>query len=295
MKSKTLYSRRQIIKASSIMAGLATMSPVYNLFASDKNKPNKYKIGACDWSIDQQSNIEAMAVAKKIGLDGVQVSLGTVENNMHLRERAIQQAYKAAAKKHSISIAGLAIGELNNVPYKTAPETEQWVSDSIEVAKIMGCKVVLLAFFEKGDLKGDPIGQREVIRRLKKAAPKAEQAGIVLGIESWLSAEEHLEIIHAIGSENVKVYYDVANSHKMGYDIYEEMALLGKKYICEIHTKENGFLLGKGHVDFVRVKNILNEIGYDGWVIIEGARAKDSDLLTDYKANRNYLNDLLNT
>lgn len=286
-------SRRYMLKTSAALAGLATLNPWWHLFAADTRKV--YKIGACDWSIDQHSQIEAMAVAKKIGLDGVQISLGKVENNMHLRRQEVQQAYKEAAKKHEVQVASLAIGELNNVPYKSAPETEEWVSDSIEVAQAMGCEVILLAFFSKGDLKGDEVGQKEVIRRLKKVAPKAEKAGVILGIESWLSADEHLKIIDAIGSKNVRIYYDVANAHKMGYDIYEEMARLGNEYICEVHAKENEYLLGKGEVDFVKVKNILDDIGYDGWIIIEGARQEGSDLLTDYRANTQYLRSVLNS
>ena len=169
------------------------------------------------------------------------------------------------------------------------------MSDSIDVAQAMNCKVILLAFFDKGDLKGDKAGQQEVIARLRKVAPKAERAGVILGIESWLSAREHLDLIEAVGSENVRVYYDVANAQKMGYDIYAEMAQLGSAYICEVHAKENDSLLGQGKVDFTRVRHLLDDMGYAGWVQIEGARSKNADLLTDYKANRQFLQAVLNT
>jgi L-ribulose-5-phosphate 3-epimerase len=292
MKSKNLYSRRHVLKNTAALAGLTSILPVWNMFASDTKK--RYKISACDWSIGMHSNVEAMALAEKIGLDGVQVSLGNVKNNMHLRRQEVQKAYQQAAKKHNVKVSSLAIGELNNIPYKSAPETEQWVSDSIDVAKAMRCEVILLAFFGEGDLKGDKEGTAEVIRRLKKVAPKAERAGVILGIESWLSADEHLEIIDAVASENVRVYYDVANSHQMGYDIYEEIGRLGSKYICEVHAKENGHLLGQGKVDFEKVKTLLDEINYDGWVIIEGAVPTGADLLESYIGNKQYLQSVLN-
>lgn len=292
MKNNNLYSRRYMMKSTAALAGLGMLNPCLSVFAADSRRP--YRISACDWSIDKRNEVEALALAKKIGLDGVQVSLGSVENNMHLRQPEVQQAYKEAARKHGVQVSSLAIGELNNVPYKSEPETEEWVSDSIDVAQAMGCKVILLAFFSKGDLKGDEAGQQEVMRRLKKVAPKAEKAGVILGIESWLSADEHLKMIDAIGSENVRVYYDVANSHKMGYDIYEEMTRLGKEYICEVHAKENGYLLGQGKVDFERVKNILDDMSYDGWVIIEGAVPEGADLFTSYVANNKYLRSVLN-
>ena len=50
--------------------------------------------------------------------------------------------------------------------------------------------VVLLAFFEKNDLKGDAAGQGEVVRRLRAVAPRAEAAGVILGVESWLDVDD---------------------------------------------------------------------------------------------------------
>ena len=81
------------------------------------------------------------------------------------------------------------MGILNEVPYATAPETEQWVADGVEVMPKLGVKVMLLAFFSNGDILDRPDLQRQVVRRLKKVAPAAEKAGVVLGVESWLNAE----------------------------------------------------------------------------------------------------------
>ena len=285
------YSRRRMLKQTAALTGVvAVSSPLSALARSFRT----YQIGICDWSIEQHSQVEALALAKKIGVDGVQVSLGKVDNDMHLRQSKVQQAYQEAARQYGVKVCSLAIGELNNVPYKSAPETIAWVRDSIDAAKAMGCPIVLLAFFEKGDLKGDESGQQEVIRRLRAVAPQAEAAGVTLGIESWLSANEHLKIIEAVGSPRVRVYYDLANSHKMGYDIYEELAQLGTEYICEIHAKENGYLLGQGKIDFKRVSSILDKMNYTGWVVIEGARPAESALLPTYQANYQYLNAVLN-
>ncbi|MFC4872218.1 sugar phosphate isomerase/epimerase family protein [Negadavirga shengliensis] len=292
MTNKPKYNRRTAVKKGILLTALAGMQPLTGFMAPPR--PHAYRIGACDWSIGQASDPEAFRVAKEIGLDGVQVSLGNVSNNMHLRRKEVQQTYLQTSKDTQVRIASLAIGELNNVPYKSDPVTEEWVEDSIDVAKALGCQVILLAFFGKGDLREDEEGKKEVIRRLQKVAPKAEKQDIYLALESWLSAEEHLRIIEAVGSSHVKVYYDVANSTEMGYDIFKEMKLLGTEYICEIHAKENGQLLGKGKVDFGRVKNTLQEIGYKDWVIMEGAIPPGGDMLTAYQANLAYLRRVLN-
>lgn len=284
------YHRRKVLKN---IGRLGIMASLYPLFGGTKKNLPVLGIGACDWSIGKTSDPEAFTLAREIGLDALQVSLGTVQNDMHLRQEGVQKVFLAASREHGVAIASLAIGELNRVPYKSAPETEAWVRDSIDVAKALGCTNVLLAFFGEGDLRKDPEGQAEVVRRLRKVAPKAEATGVNLAIESWLSAEEHLRIIKAIGSPNVKVYYDLANATEMSYDIFREMELLGTEHICEIHFKENGNLLGQGKVDFERVKSTLDKIGYKNWVIMEGALPNGAAILPAYQQNLKFVRQLI--
>ena len=267
-------------------AGLAAAASVVNAFAAGGKR--RFKIGACDWSIGKMGDPTAFDLAKEIGLDGVQVSLGTVQNDMRLRTVQAQQEYKAAARKAGLAVSSLAIGELNEVPYKSDPRTINWVSGSIDVCRALGVRVVLLAFFSKGDLRGDKDGTDEVVKRLKAVAPKAEKAGVVLGVESWLNADQHLAIIDRVGSRAVGVYYDVCNSHDAGYDIYKEIRKLGR-HICEFHMKENGVLLGQGGVDFRKVREAMDAIGYSGWMQIEGAIPPGKPTLESYQTNCAFL------
>lgn len=280
---------RRSVQGAAALALSPALSP---LFAAPGER--RFRIGACDWSIGKMATPDAFAVAKEIGLDGVQVSLGTEKDDMHLRQPAVQQAYKDAAKASGLAIASLAIGELNNIPYKKDPRTIQWVSDCVDVTAALGCKVILLAFFGNDDLRGDAAGTDEVVRRLKEVAPKAEKKGVLLGIESWLSAAEHMAIIDRVGSKAVQVYYDVCNSNDRGYNIYEEIRWLGKKgLICEFHAKENGSLLGRGKVDFKQVRAAMDDIDYAGWIQIEGAVPEGAQMLPSYQANLKFLRGIL--
>jgi L-ribulose-5-phosphate 3-epimerase len=294
MNSVARLSRRQmLVNSMQAAAALALSSTFVPLFAAPDKR--RFRIGACDWSIGKMCDPTAFEVAREIGLDGVQVSLGTVANDMQLRKPDVQQQYRDAAKKAGLQIASLAIGEMNNVPYKSDPRTIEWVSDSVDVCKALSLRVVLLAFFNKGDLRDDKSGVDEVVRRLKAVAPKAEKAGVILGIESWLSAEQHLDILNRVGSEAVKVYYDCCNSNDRGYDIYREIRELGRQHICEFHFKENGALLGQGKVDYKKVRAALDDIGYRGWVQIEGAVPPGAKMLDSYKANCKFVREVLAT
>ena len=276
-------TRRALLQRAGALAifGLSGVHPI--------TARARFDIGACDWSLGMRGKTDALGVAKQLGLDGVQVSMGTVDNDLALRRPEVQRAYRDAAIVHGVRIGGVALDLMNQVPYKSDPRTEQWVSDSIDVAKALGVRVVLLAFFDKGDLRNDPDGQAEVVRRLRRVARKAEQQGVVLGIESWLSAPEHVRMLDAVGSRSVQVYYDLANSTERGYDVLAEIRQLGRERICEFHAKENGFLLGQGRIDFPAVRKAMDDIGYTGWLQIEGAVPKGQGVVESHTQNVRFM------
>ncbi len=282
--SKPLSRRQMIARTAQSAAALALSAPFAPLLAAPAQRG--FKIGACDWNLGRTADPAAFEVAQEIGLDGVQVSLGSAANKMHLRQPRVQQAFLAASRKTGVAIASLAIGELNNIALKSEPVAAIWVLDSIEVVKALGAKVVLVAQFSKGELKDDKPGIDRTVSVLKELAPRAEKAGVILGIENYLSAEENLDILRRVGSPAVQVYYDVGNSTDKGYDIYKEIRML-KGQICEFHAKDGKDLLGQGRVDFKKVREAMDEIGYRGWIQIEAAAPHG--LVPDYKTQRAFL------
>jgi sugar phosphate isomerase/epimerase len=124
-------------------------------------------------------------------------------------------------------------------------------------------KTVYVPFFGKGDLLGDEKGIDVVVEKLKNISPRAQKAGVTLAIESYLTAEQQMDIINRVSSRAVGVYYDLANSQSKGYDICREIRLLGR-HIAEFHAKDNDGLYGKGSIDFKAVRNAIDDIGYRG-------------------------------
>ncbi len=232
-----------------------------------------FKIGICDWSLGRIAQPEAFAVAKRLGADGVQVDFGMEEDDLPvLHKSCLQKKYMELVKEQKIEIASFGMVALGWAPYKTDPRWEQWLGDGIDVSKTMGVDIILVPFFGERDLSGDSEGRRIVARKLKVLGPKAEKAGVVLGLESWMSAEQNMEIIDAVGCPAVQVYYDVGNSKKKGYDIYKEIRSLGK-HICQFHAKDYGDeMFVKGDVDFERVREAMETIGYRGWIVFESSK-----------------------
>ncbi len=236
-----------------------------------KKKPAGFKLGVCDWTVGRTSQPESFDVAKRIGLDGVQVDFGRASEQLPLFDPALQKSILESAEQNELEVASLAMGTLNDIPYKSDIRAEQWVEKAIDICPAMKTNIILLAFFGNGDLINDPGGVDATVERLKKVAPKAEKAGVTLAVESWLNAEQHLEIIDRVGSPAIKVYYDVGNSNLKGYDIYQEIRTLGK-HIAQFHAKDYDNLYGRGSIDFPRVREAMDDIGYRGWFVMEGVK-----------------------
>ncbi|HIE53034.1 MAG TPA: sugar phosphate isomerase/epimerase [Armatimonadetes bacterium] len=240
------------------------------------------RIGMCDWSLRKAANLEAIALAREIGLDGVEVS------GLHLRRPEVQEKYLKAAKQYNIEIPSVALGILNQVPLKSEPKAAIWLADSITVACNLGAKVILLAFFGKGELKME--NEQEISRVvdvLKELGPRAAKAGVILGLENTLSAEDNLRILERVGEPAVQVYYDLKNSANRGRDVPREIRLLGER-ICQVHLKNGRLLLSQpGNVDFPACAEALRDIGYRGWLILE--TSSPHDLVADTRANIQYV------
>ena len=261
-----------MVGAARAAAGLAvTCSCAPSAEQEQAKEAAGFKLAVCDWTIGKTADPGSFEIAKRIGLDGVQVDFGRGDNRLPLFDEELQDNILDEARKRKMEIASLAMGVLNNVPYKSDSRAERWVRQGIDVAEAMGVKVILLAFFDKGDLQNDEQGVNKVVQRLRQIAPEAEMANVTLGIESWLSAEQHNDIIERVGSSAVKVYYDVANSNKAGHDIYKEIRQLGP-LICEFHAKDYDDLYGKGSIDFEEVRRAMDDIDYRGWLVMEGTK-----------------------
>jgi len=251
----------------SVLQTLLAGGAVLRLAAPRNRGP---RIGVTDWNLNQTGKIEAVALAAKFGFDGVQVSLGRkpASDKLPLDDSSIQAQYLAAAKQNGIALSGTCLDILHVDHLKDNKRAQQWVADSIPITANLKAEVVLLPFFGKASLTNH--GEMDYVAGvLKELAPAAEKAGVTLGLEDTISAEDNVRIMERAGSPAVKVYYDVGNSTGGGFDVVKEIRWLGAQRICQMHLKDNPHYLGEGSIDFPAVIKAVTDIGFEGFANLE--------------------------
>ncbi|NLN89605.1 MAG: TIM barrel protein [candidate division WS1 bacterium] len=125
-----------------------------------------------------------------------------------------------------------------------------------------------------------------VVEILRREAPWAEDAGVILGLENYLSAEDNLRILERADSDFVRVCYDLRNSADKGYDVPAEIRRLGDR-ICQVHLKNGGSRHAEHeNVDFQACAEALESFGYRRWLVLE--TASPAGVVEDTRANLEY-------
>ena len=256
-------------------------------------KGTKLRIGVTDWNLNLGANPEAVPLAAKLGFDGLQMSFGrtVVDGKMPVDNPDVVARYLSLSKQHKIPIDGTCVDRLHDNGLKSDPLAPKWVLDSIRLTKALNTKVLLLPFFGRWALHNkdemDHVGDA-----LRDLGPEAEKAGVILGLENTISAEDNARIMERSRSANVLVYYDVGNSTKAGFDPVKEIGWLGKDRICQFHLKDNPHYLGEGSIPFPRIIQAIRDIGFSGFANLE-TDAPSKQLEADMSRNLAYIRKLL--
>ena len=255
----------------------------------------RFKIGVTDWNLKMPGSPDALRVAKKIGFEGVEASLGrkVADGKLPLDNAEVQAAYRAAVEQYQMPLAGTCLDILHTNYLKNDPLGPKWVADGIRVTAKLGVHVMLMPFFGNGALTTRE-EMDHVADVLKDLAREAEKAKVLLGLENTISAEDNARIMERTGSSALKVFYDVGNSHNAGFDPVKEIRWLGRERICLIHLKDNPGYMGEGKIDFRAVLGAIRDIGYTGFADLETSSPSKS-VEADMAKNLAYVRRLQDT
>jgi L-ribulose-5-phosphate 3-epimerase len=250
----------------------------------------KLQIGVTDWNLKLGARPEAVPLAAQIGFDAVQVSFGRrlMNDKLPVDDPAVIAEYLRRSKEHKIPIDGTCVDRLHDNGLKSDPLAPKWVSDSIRLTKALNAKILLVPFFGKWAIE-QPDEMTRVGDALRELAPEAEKAGVILGLEDTISAENNVRIMDRARSRNVLVYYDVGNSTKAGFDIVKEIRWLGKDRICQFHLKDNPNYMGEGSIAFDQVARAIRDIGFAGFANLETDTHANASVESDMRRNLGFI------
>src|SRR5688572_15804976 len=109
-------TRRDFVKQAAIApAALPALAQAQDRTATQTKEavnPVPVRVGMTDWNLGQRGDISKIALAREIGLDGIQVSVQYPSDGKMptLRDRKTQEAFRRAALDNGIQICSLAIG-----------------------------------------------------------------------------------------------------------------------------------------------------------------------------------------
>lgn len=154
----------------------------------------------------------------------------------------------------------------------------------------------------KSVIAGDNAGFAEYIQLQNRATdltrkaveeliPIAVECGVDLALENvwnnlWVLPDFAAALVRSFKHERVKAYLDLGNNVR--YAPTEEWLRAMKSIIGRLHIKDfkidrakkndGDFVpIGKGDVDWVSVRKVIDEVGYNGWVTIESGGFTDAE------------------
>ena len=253
----------------------------------------KLRIGVTDWNLNLGADPEAVPLAAKLGFEGVQISFGRtlVDGKMPTDNPDVTARYLSLSRQYKIPIDGTCVDKLHDNGLKSDPLAPRWVLDSIRLTRALNTKVLLLPFFGRWALRTkqemDYVGGA-----LRELAPEATKAGVILGLEDTISAEDNVRIMELSRSSNVLVYYDVGNSTEAGFDPVKEIRWLGKDRICQFHLKDNPHYLGEGKIQFLPIMQAIRDTQFAGYANLE-TDVPPNQLETDLRRNLAFIRNVM--
>lgn len=243
------------------------------------------KYGITQWSFP--NGLFAFDFAKEAGFDGVQIESGLETTGYYLRDRTMQTLYQEKAKACGLEIISVVDndmmhvgcqGDKNQAEYK---QSIRAIDYTIETAVAIGCERIMLPMFFRSQIIS---GRQETFDRavevLQYTCDCAQEEGLLVQVETCISAKEQKELLRLVNRANLVNYYDSQNLYWYdGLDAVQELKELmpvngPEMHVCDgwglmIPQTNGGKLLGTGEAHFEEQMKIICEFGWDGWLIAE--------------------------
>lgn len=287
--------RRSLLTAAATIGGLGLAAPLSRQGRAQSVKENpgpRNRIGVSTYSFwgfrrDELRPIEkCLDQAASMGFDGVEI----LHRQMEDESNATLQKIKRHAFSLGLDLMGFSTHQGFLSPDKTKrQENIDLTCNQVELAYRLGIPTMRVNTGRWGTSKNfdDLMAKRGiepplpghsdeeafgwVIDAFEAILPKAEECGVVLGLENhWglgRTPEGVRRIVDAIDSPWLKITLDTGNFFE---DPYDKLASLAKDTVLvQAKTYQGGGVWFDVDLDYDRVATLLSEAGYRGYISLE--------------------------
>jgi hydroxypyruvate isomerase len=220
--------------------------------------------------------LERFDAARQAGFDAVEYLFPYAHPKEQLRDKLREQGL--AQVLHNMPAGHWDQGErgLACLPDR-AGEFQAGVEATIEYATALGCpQVNCLAGITPAGVARERVEQT-FIDNLKFAAPRLQAAGIKLLIEAintrdipgffLNTTKQAVDIIQAVGSDNVFVQYDIYHMQVMEGDLAPTIgAHLSRIAHMQLADTPGRHEPGTGEINYPFLFDFIDRLGYSGWI-----------------------------
>jgi L-ribulose-5-phosphate 3-epimerase len=286
------FLRRSV--AATAALGLGTLSSESQTFAgqssTESHRPNPIALSTYSfWRFKNGLKMpieDCIDETARMGFDGVDILL----MQMDRQNNAYLQQLKRRALINGLDLCCMSTHQAYVYPEKERRQKNiDLTIEQIEIAYRLGVPIVRVNTGRWGTIKSfddlmanrgiEPIlpgyteedGFQWVIDSLEKCLPKAEECGVILGLENhWGLArtpEGLLRIVNAIDSPWLQVLLDTGNFLEDPYDKLDKCA--PKTVFMQAKTYYGGGLWYTLDLDYPRIAAIMRKHNYRGYVSLE--------------------------
>ena len=271
----TLATSASLTLGNSVMALNSSLAPAKKPVLRLAVKYGMIKAGT--------TPLEKLTLAKKLGIEGVEVDSPSGLN----KEEAKKAAEQTGVKIHGVIDSVHWRDTLSSPDEAIRAKGLKALISGIEDAKFFGADTLLLVpGVVNKDATYEQCYERSQIE-VKKALPTAEKLGIKICIETvWnnfiTKPEQLVQYIDDFKSPFVGAYFDCSNMVKYGVSSADWIRKLGKRMVKfdfkgYSNTKQ-WCAIGEGDENWPEVLKALGEIGYDGWATSEVGGGGEKEL-----------------
>lgn len=252
------------------------------------------KKGINQWSLPEDSSVkENLELAASVGFDGVELCLKEEgEFSLSTSKKELNKL-KDQAEEQDIELPSIATDLLWKYPLTSGKQNvrkkgKEIVKTMVKYADYLEANTVLVVpgtvenpFDSEVGIVSYDVAYERAQSALRELSGFAERKEVNLGIENvWnkflLSPIEIRDFVDEIGSDYLKVYFDVGNVLQYGFPRHW-IKILGDR-ICKVHVKDfkkdigniRGFTyLLQGDVEWPQVIRQLKELEYDDYLTAE--------------------------